>query len=162
MEPKMSRSWITGIAAASCVSLLAFTQLAWQGAPAQGAPKGAPAMTIAPNAWVITFELAKWDTSKSPGEQPGFSEHMANCQKLSKEGTLLVGGPFLDEKDPTKPAGAMMIVKAENAEAARKLVATDTLVTKDLMKIASVRPFMAGAGAWVPSMAAPAPGGAKH
>lgn len=154
----MSRSWITGIAVASCVSLLAFAPFARQDAKPGAAPHP---MALAPTAWVITFELAKWDTSKSPGEQPGFSEHMANCQKLSKEGTLLVGGPFLDEKDPTKPSGAMMIVKAENAEAARKLVSTDTLVTKDLMKIASVRPFMAGAGAWVPSAAAPAPGGSK-
>ena len=104
----------------------------------------------------VTFELSKWDVTKSPAEQPGFAEHMANVNKMAKEGTLLVGGPLLDEKDPTKPAGAMMIVKAESAEAARKLVSTDTLVTNDLMKIASVRCFMAGAGAWVPAP------GAKH
>ena len=85
----MSRSWITGIAVASCVSLLAFAPFARQDGKPGAAPK---AMALAPTAWVITFELAKWDTSKSPGEQPGFSEHLANCQKLSKEGTLLVAG----------------------------------------------------------------------
>jgi len=160
MEPNMSRSWIAGIAVAACASLLAFAPL-WQGAP-KDAPKAGAPHAMGPTGWVVTFELSKWDTSKAPDQQPGFPEHMSTCQKMAKEGTLLVGGPFLDEKDPTKPAGAMMIVKAENAEAARKLVSNDTLITKDLMKIVSVRAFMAGAGAWVPSPGAPPPGGSKQ
>ena len=158
----MSRRWIVGIAVAACASLFAFAPL-WQGAPAQGAPKDAPKAgaphAMGPMAWVVTFELSKWDTSKAADQQPGFPEHMANVQKLSKEGTLLLGGPFLDDKDPTRPAGAMMIVKAENADAARKLVSSDSLVTNDLMKIVSVRGFMAGGGALLP---APAGGGPKH
>jgi uncharacterized protein YciI len=156
MEPKMSRSWIAGIAVASCASLFAFAPFARQEAKPGAAPHA-----MGPTGWVVTFELSKWDTSKAADQQPGFPEHMAACQKLAKEGTLLIGGPFLDDKDPTKPAGAMMIVKAENAEAARKLVSNDTLITKDLMKIVSVRAFMAGAGAWVPSAGAPA-GGSKQ
>ena len=157
----MSRSWIAGIAVASCATLFAFAPFAAQDAK-PGAPKGGPGMTLAPTAWVITFELSKWDLAKSPEQQDGFPEHMANVHKLAADGTLLVGGPLLNEKDTSKPAGAMMIVKAENADAARKLVSGDTIITKDLMKIASVRPFMAGAGAWLPAMAgAPGAGGKK-
>lgn len=155
----MSRNWVAGLVAVSCASLVAFAPLRWQGAPAQGAPKGAPAMS--PNAWVITFELSKWDATKPPDQQPGFAEHHANVTKMAKEGTLFLGGPFLDDAPGNKPTGAMMIVKAANAEAAKKLVADDPIVKNDLMKIASVRGFMAGVGAWLP--AAPAPGGdAKH
>jgi uncharacterized protein YciI len=158
MEPKMSRSWIAGIAVASCASLLAFAPFARQDGKAGAAPQ---AMTLAPTAWVITFELSKWDLTKSPEQQNGFPEHMANVHKLAADGTLLVGGPLLNEKDTSKPAGAMMIVKAENADAARKLVSGDTIITKDLMKIASVRPFMAGAGAWLPAMAGAPGAGSK-
>lgn len=150
----MSRRWIAGVVAFSCASLVAFASLR-----GQGAPKGAPAM--APNAWVITFDLSKWDTTKSPDQQPGFAEHHANVMKLAKEGTLLLGGPFLGDAPDNKPTGAMMIVKAANAEAAKKLVADDPIVKNDLMKIASVRGFLTGAGAWMP--AAPALGGdGKH
>lgn len=151
----MSRSWITGIAVAACASLFAFGPLARQDAK-PGAPK-APAMAMAPTAWVITLELSKWDTSKSPDQQPGFAEHHANVMKMAKEGTLFVGGPFLDDKE--KPSGAMLIVKADNADAAKKLIADDPLIKNDLMKVASVRGFMAGAGAWIP---APAGGAPKH
>lgn len=155
----MSRSWIAGIAVASCATLFAFAPFAAQDAK-PGAPKGGPAMAMAPNAWVITLELSKWDSSKSPDQQPGFAEHHANVEKLAKEGTLLVGGPFLDDKD--KPSGAMMIVKAASAEAAKKLVADDPIIKNDMMKIGSVRGFMFGAGAWLPAMAgAPAAGGKK-
>ena len=153
----MSRNWITGIAVAACASLFAFGPLARQDAK-PGAAKAPPAMVMAPNAWVITLELSKWDSSKSPDQQPGFAEHHANVEKLAKEGTLLVGGPFLDGKD-MKPSGAMMIVKAENADAAKKLLADDPLIKNDLMKVGSVRGFMVGAGAWV---AAPAGGAPKH
>lgn len=155
----MSRRIIVSIAVLSCASLFAFAPLAQQGAKppaAKGAP--APAMTLAPNAWVVTLELSKWDTAKSPNEQPGFAEHHANVEKLAKEGVLLVGGPFLDEKD-SKPTGAMLIVKAENAAAAKKIVAEDPIIKNDTMKIGSVRGFMAGAGAWIPGAAAGAP---KH
>ncbi len=153
----MSRSWITGIAVAACASLLAFAPLAWQdGKP--GAPKaGAPAMVMAPNAFVIMLEMSKWDPAKAPNEQPGFAEHHANVEKLAKEGVLLVGGPFLDDKE--KPTGAMMIVKAENAEAAKKLIADDPIIKNDMMKIGSVRGFMVGAGVWAAAQAAGAP---KH
>jgi uncharacterized protein YciI len=157
MEPNMSRSWIAGIAVASCASLLAFAPFARQdGKP--GAPKaGAPAMVLAPNAYVITLEMSKWDPAKSPDQQPGFAEHHANVEKLAKDGVLLVGGPFLDDK--SKPTGAMMIVKAENAEAAKKLLADDPIIKNDMMKIGSVRGFMVGAGVWAPPQAAGAP---KH
>jgi len=152
----MSRSLITGIAVAACASLFAFAPFATQDAK-PGAPKGAPAMAMAPNAWVIMLELSKWDPSKSPDQQPGFLEHHANVEKLAKEGVLLVGGPFLDEK--SHPSGAMMIVKADSAEAAKKLVADDPIIKNDMMKVGTVRGFMAGAGAWLPAPTGAAP---KH
>ena len=149
----MSRRIIVSIAVLSCASLFAFAPLRQQ-----GAPKGGPAMTMAPTAWVIMLELSKWDPAKQPNEQPGFAEHHANVEKLAKEGTLLVGGPFLEGKE-NKPSGAMMIVKADSAEAAKKLVADDPIIKNDMMKIGSVRGFMVGAGVWAPPQAAGAP---KH
>jgi hypothetical protein len=57
----------------------------------------------------------------------------------------------------------MMIVKAENADAARKLVSGVAIIAAiGSACVASIRPFMAGAGAWLPAMAgAPGAGGKK-
>jgi uncharacterized protein YciI len=166
MERKMSRRFIVSIAVVSCAALFAFAPLR------QGAPKAPAAGAPAPAAiWAVTFELSKWDVSKPADQQPGFMDHMANVHKMAADGVLLVGGPFLESpENMMKPTGALLIVKAESAEAAKKLCSNDGLVKNDLMKITSVRAFLAGGGAWVPAGAAPAhppahapaPGGDKH
>jgi uncharacterized protein YciI len=172
MEPKMSRHWITGFAIASCVSLLAFTPIVQQGAPK--APPGAPAAGPQAGMWVVSLETSKWDAAKTPQEQAGFPEHMKHVQQMAADGTLLVGGPLLEGNEAAfKVTGALMIVKAESADAAKKLVSADSFVSSDVMKIASVRAFYAGAGQWVSAAAgaphapnapnAPAaPAGGKH
>ena len=125
-----------------------------QAAPAQDAPKTAPS-------WLVTLDATpKWDDSKPVQEQAGFAEHRAMVERLAKEGTLQVGGPLFQDFESRKLSGALWIVKAESADAARKLVETDPFVHHEFVKIASVRAFLATAGAWL-AAEKPAGAGAK-
>ena len=168
----MSRHWITGFAIAACVALLAFAPIAQQGAPK--APAGAPAAGPQAGMWFVSLDASKWDAAKTPQEQVGFMDHMKHVNQMAADGTLMVGGPLLEGNETAfKVTGAIMIVKAESADAAKKLVAADAFVSNDVMKIVSVRAFYPGAGQWVsPAAGAPhapnapnapaAPAGGKH
>jgi uncharacterized protein YciI len=165
MEPKMSRHWITATVAVACAALVAFTPLRQQGAPK--APAAAPAAAPQTGMWVVTLDASKWDATKTPQEQAGFMEHMKHVQQMAADGTLMVGGPLLEGPAAAfKVTGALMIVKAESADAAKKLVSADAFVSGDVMKIGSVRAFFPGAGSWLAPAAAPgapaAPPGGKH
>jgi uncharacterized protein YciI len=136
------RTLVAAAAVAACFSLVALAH------PLQEQVKKAPAAGPA-KLWVVTLELEKWDTSKAPTEQPGFMEHMTHVHQMAVDGTLLVGGPFLDSFESGKPTGAMMIVAAESADAARRTMTDDAVIKNGLMKIESVRAFTAGAGKWL-------------
>jgi len=132
-----------------------------QVAPAASKPTP-PDHVVAPSSlWVVQFDLSKWDSKKPAQDQPGFMEHIQHVHEMAADGTLMVGGPLMDDPETFQPTGAMMIVKAESAEAAKKLCSSDALIKNDLMKITSVRGFYAGAGHWLPPES-PASDGAKH
>jgi len=128
----------------------AFARAPIQAAPPQGAP--------GPMTWVATLQIgAKWDAAKPPQQQAGFADHLAAVNKLAQEGKLLVGGPFLESFESHKITGAMWIVTAENADAAKKLLESDAWVKGEQLKLESVRAYMAAGGAWVaPTKPAPA------
>ena len=137
------------------VALTAFARAPRQAAPPQPQAPG-------PMTWVATLKVgSKWDAAKMPQQQTGFAEHVAGVQKLAQEGKLLVGGPFLDGSEAHKVTGAMWIVLAADADAAKKLVETDPWVKGDQLQIEGVRSFMAAGGAWVAASKPAAPPPAK-
>src|SRR5262245_5584885 len=123
-------------------------------APPQGAPQaqvpGGPPGGAPPPTWLVTLDLGpKWDATKPPQEQPGFAEHFATINKLVADGTLLVGGPLLENFATHKITGAIWVVKAEDEEGVKKLLAGDPWSNGDKMKVASIRAFFPAGGAWL-------------
>jgi uncharacterized protein YciI len=67
--------------------------------------------------------------------------HMANMEKLSAAGKLLVAGPFADKGDWR----GIFILKCDTLEEANALVATDPAVVAGLLK-AEIHPWMTAKG----------------
>jgi uncharacterized protein YciI len=140
------------VASAAIAALLAFAPCSSSQAappaappPQQAPPAGAPSPT-----WLVTFDVGpKWDAAKTPQEQPGFAEHLAVVNQLAAEGTLLVGGPLLENFTTHKLTGAVWIVKADDLASVRKLLASDPWTKSELLRIASVRAFFPAGGAWL-------------
>lgn len=63
--------------------------------------------------------------------------HVEWLKGLEAEGVLKAAGPFLDGEG--KPAGSMLILKAESAEAAAALAAQDPYVAAGLFATTEVR-----------------------
>jgi uncharacterized protein YciI len=59
-----------------------------------------------------------------------FAGHMANIQRLSKEGKLALAGPFMDGGGDWR---GLFVFAVEDIEAAKALVATDPVITKGEM-----------------------------
>jgi uncharacterized protein YciI len=144
----MSRKFV---AASALVVLAVFTAFA---------PVARQAAAKAPGTWLVTFDLgAKFDATKPLQQQAGFMDHLAAIKKLDTDGKMLVGGPLLETFESHKITGAIWLLSAEDAEAAKKLAATDPFVSGEQLKIASVRAFYPGSGAWVPAANKPGPAG---
>lgn len=114
-------------------------------------PQAAQERAAPPARRVVLLETGgKFDSGKPVQEQPGFAEHLAHVERLARDGTLLLGGPLLDGAPP-KLSGGLWVVQAASEAAARKLVGNDPMVVAGSMRIAAVRGFLAGAGAWIPA-----------
>lgn len=59
-----------------------------------------------------------------------FAGHMANIQRLSKQGTLALAGPFMDAGGDWR---GLFVFAVEDIEAAEALVATDPVIIKGEM-----------------------------
>ena len=59
-----------------------------------------------------------------------FAGHMANIQRLSKEGKLALAGPFMDGAGDWR---GLFVFAVEDIEAAKALVATDPVIAKGEM-----------------------------
>ncbi len=66
--------------------------------------------------------------------------HMANINKMAKDGKLLVAGPFADAK-----GGGIFILKVDTIEEGKKLIDDDPAV-KEGRLIYEIRPWMTGKG----------------
>lgn len=65
----------------------------------------------------------------------------AHLEYLKNLGAKLkVAGPFLDGND--KPCGSMVIIEADDLEAAKAIAALDPYVGADLFETSSVRPWV--------------------
>lgn len=78
-----------------------------------------------------------WVEGKSIRKQPIIA-HAAYMNKLEREGTLLLGGPFKDD------AGAFGILQCESIDAAWKLIEADPAI-RDQIMIAQVHPWFSAA-----------------
>lgn len=80
----------------------------------------------------------KWHVGKSIFEQP-LQEHLAYMKGLRACGSLLLGGPFVDD------LGGLVVVSAGSLAAADHMAAGDPAVREGLM-VASVHPWKLLAG----------------
>jgi uncharacterized protein YciI len=65
--------------------------------------------------------------------------HVEHLNKLNAEGTLKMAGPFLDAEG--KPNGSLVIVEAENVEAAVAIADSDPYTKAGLFENVEVKPF---------------------
>lgn len=139
---------------------LLFSTIACAVAAGFAAVQDAPAKKPLPR-WCALLDVGPaYDKAKPPMAQPGFAEHLANVNRLAGEGTLLVGGPLFGADLAAPLSGGLWVFEAADEAAAKKLVAADPFVKADVMKVASVRAFMPGAGSWL-AEAKPAPAAAR-
>ena len=112
----------------------------------------------AAQAWHVLFELgAKFDPKVDLMKHPTFADHYKFVHDLVHSGELYVGGPLLESPTSGKVTGAAMLLRGKDEKSVRERLAGDPFVTGEILKIASVRPMMAGMGTWLPkATAAPA------
>ncbi|MEZ2129889.1 MULTISPECIES: YciI-like protein [unclassified Sinorhizobium] len=65
--------------------------------------------------------------------------HVEHLNRLDTEGTLKMAGPFLDAEG--KPSGSLVVVSAENLEAARAIADSDPYAKAGLFESVDVKPF---------------------
>ena len=65
--------------------------------------------------------------------------HVEYLNKLNGEGKLAIAGPFLDAEG--KPNGSLVIVKADNIEAAKALGEADPYAKAGLFESVEVKPY---------------------
>ncbi|MFK0164599.1 YciI-like protein [Rhizobium sp. NPDC090279] len=65
--------------------------------------------------------------------------HVEHLNKLNAEGTLKMAGPFLDAEG--KPNGSLVIVEAENVEAAVAIADADPYTKAGLFESVEIKPF---------------------
>ncbi|HEY1429694.1 MAG TPA: hypothetical protein VGF18_08975 [Candidatus Tumulicola sp.] len=69
----------------------------------------------------------RWDHQKSAFEQDGISAHRDFLGARFADGTLMLGGPFLDD------CGGIGVYKVDSREQLVALIATDTTISSNLM-----------------------------
>jgi uncharacterized protein YciI len=73
------------------------------------------------------------DRSRDTRSQPFWDEHAAFIDRLTAEGRIVLGGPLEDE------GGALLVVKADDAQAARELLANDPWFVQGILTLVSVK-----------------------
>jgi uncharacterized protein YciI len=74
-----------------------------------------------------------WNPNKTAREQPFWDEHARYMDALFETGVIVLGGPFADR------TGALVIVKADNANQVREMYREDPWTTQDVMKVDDVK-----------------------
>jgi uncharacterized protein YciI len=119
---------------------------------AQGA--AAPAAPSAPDVTayhVVSLRLgSRWQRDLPAQKQPGIREHGEYMTKLTREGVMVLGGPFLQDPAAGTVSGAMVVLATGDPAQARRWMEADPGVKSGLLEIGEVRRFVAAAGAWRP------------
>jgi uncharacterized protein YciI len=89
-----------------------------------------------PTIYAVRFNTGpKWVAGKSPFEQPGIREHIANMNAWAEKKVMWFGGPFLDG------TGGLCGIRAKDLEEAKKLADDDPCVKSGLF-VPEVHPWM--------------------
>jgi len=139
------------------VLILAFLTVAVTSGPAfaqAGNQADAPPSGPLPYQMVLLRLGPAWDPAKPVMQQPGIQDHAALMGKLTREGKLVIGGPFMKEG---KIISAFYVLDVPSAEDARKIAESDPAVTGKLMEIEEVRTFAMFATSWKPAIPQPKP-----
>jgi uncharacterized protein YciI len=126
-------------------------------APAQAPPQAAPQVRTF---YVVSLNQGPNFDAKLPlMAQPRIREHAAYMARLTREGKLLIGGPFVDKPGSMTMTSAVLVLAAESPEEARKIEELDPAVTSGLMTIAEIKPLLGFGGTWLqcPPPQPPAP-----
>jgi len=78
---------------------------------------------------VFLRHSSKWDPNKPVREQAYWDEHALFMDALFEAGTIVLAGPFADD------SGTMIILNAENEEAARAILREDPWAQRDVLVI---------------------------
>src|SRR5581483_10583581 len=73
------------------------------------------------------------DWSQDVRRQPFWDDHAAFIDRLVAQGRIVLGGPLVDE------GGALLVVKADDAQAARDLLADDPWFARGVLTLVSVK-----------------------
>jgi uncharacterized protein YciI len=73
------------------------------------------------------------DFSKGTREQPLWDEHAAFIDKLVDDGSILMGGPLVDE------GGSLLILNAEDENEVREKLKNDPWAEHGILKLQSVK-----------------------
>lgn len=91
--------------------------------------------------WIVGAPLEKQPLGEQQAREAA-AKHGQYMDSLFKAGTLVIGGPFIGDSDVisfTTISGAMLVLNAENAEAARRLAEADPAVQAGVFKVVEVR-----------------------
>ena len=108
------------------------------------------------NYHVVFLKLGpKWVRDLPTARQPGIREHGEYMSRLSSEGTIVLGGPFLDDPAAGNVSGAMVVFALADAAEAKRLMDVDPGVKAGLFEIGEVKRLVVATGAWRPWKKAP-------
>jgi uncharacterized protein YciI len=108
-------------------------------APSQGQNE----RPVPPTQFVVMHEAGRlWRPHVSAVDQPGIQEHIDHYRRLFREGKLLMGGPFLDDKG----GGMMIAALGVDPVELTAFAAADPAVKSGLLTF-TVRPWLVGMNA---------------
>jgi uncharacterized protein YciI len=91
--------------------------------------------------WRVGVPLEKQPVGEQIAREAA-AKHGQYMNSLFQAGTLVMGGPFIGDSDVisfTTISGAMLVLKAETADAARRLAEADPAVQAGIFKVVEVR-----------------------
>lgn len=137
----MDRTWI---------ALFMFVLSVAASAQAPAGPPASQPVAQAPRTCYVAFlDLGpKYNRALPPLQQPGIREHGAYMMQLTRDGKLLVGGPFVEKPGSTVATSAIMILAADSMEDARNMLQADPGRASGLFSVADIKPLMITGGAW--------------
>jgi uncharacterized protein YciI len=97
-----------------------------------------------PPLYVVEYDVGPAYLPGRPfDEQPEIYDHAEYMNELSSTGVLVMGGPVLADLETFTVSGALLFVKADSLDDARRIVEADPAVTGGFMIIVDVSPFAA-------------------
>jgi uncharacterized protein YciI len=146
---------------AGCLLAAAFALQPDLAQPAAAPPAAAPPSHVGPSGYEMTtyyvgflYRGPSWSPGETPESQKIQEGHMANIQRLAKEGKLLLAGPFTDDGE----LRGMFVFQVASLEEAKALCDTDPAVKAGRLRV-ELHPWFSAKGINVPApVAQPSPG----